>query len=987
MKYFFFSYGKTRRLVIIGVAFLCYLWLIVANAMSTFSQIGNRNSPSLWAFSGSSALISLLFLATGALVWYYARNRFVARLLFYFSCSMMVTFAVETGAKGNDVLLSLLASICSQLALFLLSALLLSFPRDYLALRLPTKTATSDSNRGARTGAKPSALTLFLRGYLSMLFLLSLVSATMGALFEVSAVFSWQLPGWLVSFVYFYNVIALLGILLTMVISYRQSRLLRERQQIRFLVIGIVVAVAPLLLLTILPTALNWPTKYVIDVRITTLSLILLPLAFGYAILRYQILAFDAHIRRTTTIVVGIVSLAILTYLVVSLVSLFLPNGMGRVIFLATVMALLAPLLWYYIRRLIERLFFSEQVHYRRLIERLDRPGREAIDLNEAAQLITQAAINALETAEACLFVRDEETGHYHLYPSVPQETGGLSEGSHSRLELSQTLVRALNPPVLVQAGMRAEQDWIRGDSAAVERLENASQPLPLSEAARGDAPLAGFARYMGSTSPLGSEPLLAPVHVQGRLIGVLALGPRGDKRQYSGPDFEAIDFILTRFAPILETARLYTQTSRHVALLDALYGASSILREAFSSVEEAARACAEIAARATQAGARIRFYDEQQQAFKRAIAVGAGPVIKEDHLFATDEADWDSWFFEGSDDYSLRDISGRMPPCLTRLSEIPHYPFAWLPLKRGQQRLGLLVLVYTRPHAFSQQERRVLEMFADQCAAAFESTRVNLELRAAYERQKELDRLKDQFIMTASHELRTPLTSVMGYLELLREYAPTLSPERLSEFIAKAHRGCDELTLMVSNIMDASHVQLDARQIKLAPVSLATSVQHILGILETVIRREQRSILVDIPPDLTVEADDLRLRQVLLNLVNNAFKYSTPGTCVEITARVDESENLVTVAIRDHGLGIPAEERHLLFERFTRLERDMNSPVRGAGLGLSICKQLVEAMGGSIRVESAGIAGEGSTFSFTLRRGQQQKRTGTDSSAASILR
>src|SRR5579885_682015 len=368
MKYFFFSYGKTRRLVIIGVAFLCYLWLIVANAMSTFSQIGNRNSPSLWAFSGSSALISLLFLATGALVWYYARNRFVARLLFYFSCSMMVTFAVEKGAKGNDVLLSLLASICSQLALFLLSALLLSFPRDYLALRLPTKTATSDSNRGARTGAKPSALTLFLRGYLSMLFLLSLVSATTGALFEVSAVFSWQLPGWLISFVYFYSVIALLGILLTMVISYRQSRLLRQRQQIRFLVIGIVVAVAPLMLL---------------------------PLAFGYAILRYQILAFDAYIRRTTTIVVGIVSLAILTYLVVSLVSLFLPNGMGRVIFLATAMALLAPLLWYYIRRLIDRLFFSEQVHYRRLIERLDRPGREAIDLNEAAQLITQAAINA----------------------------------------------------------------------------------------------------------------------------------------------------------------------------------------------------------------------------------------------------------------------------------------------------------------------------------------------------------------------------------------------------------------------------------------------------------------------------------------------------------------------------------------------------------------------------------------------------------------
>src|SRR5579885_3238291 len=527
-------------------------------------------------------------------------------------------------------------------------------------------------------------------------------------------------------------------------------------------------------------------------------------------------------------------------------------------------------------------------------------------------------------------------------------------------------LVRALNPPVLVQAGMRAEQDWIRGDSAAVERLENASQPLPLSEAARGDAPLAGFARYMGSTSPLGSEPLLAPVHVQGRLIGVLALGPRGDKRQYSGPDFEAIDFILTRFAPILETARLYTQTSRHVALLDALYGTSSILREAFPSVEDAARACAEIAANATQVSARIRYYDEQQRAFKRTIAVGAGPVIKEESIFASDEADWDPWFFEGGDDYSLRSVSGRMPPCLTRLSEIPHCPFAWLPLKRGQQRLGVLVLVYTRPHVFSQQERRVLEMFADQCAAALESTRVNLELRAAYERQKELDRLKDQFIMTASHELRTPLTAVQGYIELLEQYNGKLSVEERARFIAQAQRGCDELVLMVNNIMDASRVQIDAEQVRLEPTSLTGTVQRVVEIVEGMARRESRTIELNIPQEVMLFADDLRLRQILLNLVSNAFKYSPPGSPILIIAE-QQDENL-TIRVRDFGAGITQTDQQRLFERFMRLERDMNSPVRGAGLGLYICKQLVDAMGGHIWIESTGRRGEGSTFAFSLK-------------------
>ena len=139
--------------------------------------------------------------------------------------------------------------------------------------------------------------------------------------------------------------------------------------------------------------------------------------------------------------------------------------------------------------------------------------------------------------------------------------------------------------------------------------------------------------------------------------------------------------------------------------------------------------------------------------------------------------------------------------------------------MSRGQQHLGVLALTYARPHVFSQQEKHVLEMFASQCAAALENTHITSQLRVAYERQKELDQLKDQFIITASHELRTPLTAVMGYLELLSEYAGTLSPELLSDFIAKAHRGCDELNLMVGNIMDASRVQIDAEKLRLGPV------------------------------------------------------------------------------------------------------------------------------------------------------------------------
>ena len=257
--------------------------------------------------------------------------------------------------------------------------------------------------------------------------------------------------------------------------------------------------------------------------------------------------------------------------------------------------------------------------------------------------------------------------------------------------------------------------------------------------------------------------------------------------------------------------------------------------------------------------------------------------------------------------------------------------------------------------------------MFARQCAAAMENAQIAVALRAAYERQKELDYLKDQFIMTASHELRTPLTAVQGYIELLSQYNDELSAEMRTEFIQKAHRGCDELALMVGNIMDASRLQIDAERIRLVPVELIHSVQHVLEIMDSVITREERQVMVAIAPSLFVMADDLRLRQILLNLISNALKYSQAGTPIHIQAL--QGQGLVKIAVCDYGLGVPPEEQERLFERFKRLERDINSPVRGAGLGLYISKRLVEAMGGRLWMESSGVPGEGSIFAFTLQR------------------
>ena len=499
-----------------------------------------------------------------------------------------------------------------------------------------------------------------------------------------------------------------------------------------------------------------------------------------------------------------------------------------------------------------------------------------------------------------------------------------------------------------------------------IGRITSAERPLFLSEASRPEtARPAGLARYLMTREPLEFDPLFAPIRAQGKVIAVLVLGKRGDNGQYAGPDFEAIALIEARYSPILETARLDAQASRQVAILEALYRGVAGAGKAFQSVDEVVAAYTKIAAEAVQASAGTWLYHSKDHQLRRVIHVGSGPeLVSSDDSMSPGESDWSPLFYQGEIPQLLQGSSSEIPSCLP---QAPHFPFVWLPLKGGKQHMGVLALTYPRPHLFSPEEQRVLSMFADQFAVALENASFTVELRAAYERQKELDRLKDQFIMTASHELRTPLTAVQGYIELLEAYNHNLSSERRAEFIMKAHRGCDELTLLVENIMDASRVQVDTENLNLIQVSLLEPVTHITEMLEGVTRHEQRTVNVAIPADAYVMADELRLRQVLLNLVSNALKYSSPQSDIDITASMKNGN--VNVSIRDRGQGVPPKDQARLFKRFVRLERDMNSPIRGAGLGLYISKRLIEAMGGRIWVESTGKAGEGSIFTFTLKR------------------
>ncbi len=249
-----------------------------------------------------------------------------------------------------------------------------------------------------------------------------------------------------------------------------------------------------------------------------------------------------------------------------------------------------------------------------------------------------------------------------------------------------------------------------------------------------------------------------------------------------------------------------------------------------------------------------------------------------------------------------------------------------------------------------------------------------------AFHREQELTELKDHFIVNVNHELRTPIMSFYTNVELLQKVHTRVGDEQRGTIIERSLRAGQMVLRMLNTILDFDVVSASTPNMTPSTVVLAPMVHALVETFDPTVVGEpgmegmmltQRDVGVAIAPEVRVWADEVRLRQILINLLTNALKYSDPGSPISIMAmqRRDAkgAGTWVEIIVRDHGLGVPSQSIPQLFQRFVRLERDIAGPVRGTGVGLYLCRVLVETMGGRIWVESSGIPGEGSAFHFTL--------------------
>ena len=232
--------------------------------------------------------------------------------------------------------------------------------------------------------------------------------------------------------------------------------------------------------------------------------------------------------------------------------------------------------------------------------------------------------------------------------------------------------------------------------------------------------------------------------------------------------------------------------------------------------------------------------------------------------------------------------------------------------------------------------------------------------------RIRRLERMRRDFVANASHEIRTPVTSLTGFIETLEDGAID-DPEAARRFLAIMRKNADRLHAIVEDLLNLSRIEREAErgEIPLEEASLRAIAEEALEASAGILQTRQIRVALECPRGLRVQANPSLLVQAIVNLVDNAAKYSEPGSGVSVVCR--ETARGVSIAVRDSGAGIPREHLPRLFERFYRVDKGRSRNLGGTGLGLAIVKHIVQAHRGEISVESE--TGKGSTFTISLPR------------------
>ncbi|MBE0670318.1 MAG: GAF domain-containing protein [Anaerolineales bacterium] len=284
------------------------------------------------------------------------------------------------------------------------------------------------------------------------------------------------------------------------------------------------------------------------------------------------------------------------------------------------------------------------------------------------------------------------------------------------------------------------------------------------------------------------------------------------------------------------------------------------------------------------------------------------------------------------------------------------------IPIIVGEKVLGVFDVQSEQAGRFTQEDASTYNTLATQVGIALQNARLYKEQSATVAQLRELDRLKSSFLANMSHELRTPLNSILGFADvMLEELDGPLTPY-MDNDLRLIQKNGQHLLHLINDVLDMAKIESGKLNLIIEKFNLHEIMEDVASITSSLAHEKDISLHIDADSDHEVEinADRNRLRQVMINLVNNAMKFTEKG---KISIRIAREDSNILISVKDTGIGIHPSQLEAVFQEFTQVDSSTTRKVGGTGLGLPISRRLIEMHGGRLWAESTGVEGEGSTF------------------------
>jgi len=511
------------------------------------------------------------------------------------------------------------------------------------------------------------------------------------------------------------------------------------------------------------------------------------------------------------------------------------------------------------------------------------------------------------------------------------------------------------------------ERGWVTGRAVLDQKVIHV-----LDLASAGDEFPLGveIARQLGHRTTLG-----IPLMSDAGAIGCLLLR-RPVVEPFSDKQIALLQTFADQAVIAIENVRLFDEVQARTRELSQSIGELRALGEvsqAVNSTLDLETVLTTIVAKATQlsntdAGT-IYVFDDASREFRLHAAYGMGDAIiaaiRDRHIHLGETAIGRA--VEQRTPIQVPDIHSDPTSVLDVIVRAGFRALLTVPLLAADRIVGALVVRRKEPGEFPKNTIDLLQTFAAQSVLAIQNARLFHEIEETGRRLAEASQHKSQFLANMSHELRTPLNAIIGVSEMLREDAEAAKQDL--EPLDRVLGAGRHLLALINDILDLSKIEAGRMELQVETFPLAPLIADVVKTIEPMATKNSNHLVIDCPVDIgTIHADQIRIRQSLLNLMSNANKFTEKGT-ITIDARQGQEDGCdwVTIAVADTGIGMTAEQMGKLFQEFSQADASTTRKYGGTGLGLAISKRFCQMMGGDITVESE--PGRGSTFTIRLPR------------------